>query len=97
VSLRVGKGTLHSVIGSNGAGKTTLFNLLTGYRVPTSGRITFQGKDITHLPAHKISMHLLSNWVGNWNLILGAIFIGSVLTMRQGVFPVIFSKLKEKL
>ena len=41
--------------------------------------------------------NLLSNWIGNWNLILGAIFIVSVLTMRQGIFPAIFSKLKEKL
>ena len=41
--------------------------------------------------------NLLSNWIGNWNLILGAIFIVSVLTMRQGIFPVIFSKLKERL
>ena len=41
--------------------------------------------------------NLLSNWIGNWNLILGAIFIVSVLTMRQGIFPVIFSKVKEKL
>lgn len=41
--------------------------------------------------------NLLSNWVGNWNLILGAVFIVSVLTVRQGVFPVLFSKLKEKL
>jgi len=56
VSLRVAKGTIHSVIGPNGAGKTTLFNLLTGFLVPTSGRIMFQGKDITYFPAHKISM-----------------------------------------
>ncbi len=55
VSLSVEKGMIHSVIGPNGAGKTTLFNLLTGFLVPTSGRITFQGRDITHLPAHKIS------------------------------------------
>ncbi len=55
VSLKVAKGTIHSIIGPNGAGKTTLFNLLTGFLVPTSGRIAFQGKDITHLPAHKIS------------------------------------------
>jgi branched-chain amino acid transport system permease protein len=41
--------------------------------------------------------NLLSNWIGNWNLILGAIFIVSVLTMRQGIFPVIFSKVKAKL
>lgn len=41
--------------------------------------------------------NLLSSWIGNWNLILGAIFIVSVLTVRQGIFPVLFSKLKEKL
>ena len=41
--------------------------------------------------------NLLSTWVGNWHLILGGIFIVSVLTLRQGIFPVIFGKLKEKL
>jgi branched-chain amino acid transport system permease protein len=41
--------------------------------------------------------NLLSNWIGNWHLILGAIFIVSVLTVRQGIFPVIFSKVKGKL
>ena len=40
--------------------------------------------------------NLLSNWIGNWNLILGAIFIVSVLTVRQGIFPALFSKLKER-
>lgn len=41
--------------------------------------------------------NLLSNWVGNWHLILGGIFIVSVLTVRQGIFPVIFEKVKEKV
>jgi branched-chain amino acid transport system permease protein len=41
--------------------------------------------------------NLLSNWVGNWHLILGGIFIVSVLTVREGIFPVIFGKVKEKL
>ena len=41
--------------------------------------------------------NLLSSWIGNWPLILGAIFIVSVLSVRQGIFPVIFEKLKEKL
>ena len=41
--------------------------------------------------------NFLSSWVGNWNLILGGIFIVSVLTVRQGVFPVIFGKIKEKI
>lgn len=41
--------------------------------------------------------NLLSDWIGNWPLILGAIFIVSVLSVRQGIFPVMFEKLKEKL
>jgi branched-chain amino acid transport system ATP-binding protein len=47
VSLRVQRGTIHALIGPNGAGKTTCFNLLTKFLSPTSGRIVFNGKDIT--------------------------------------------------
>ncbi len=53
LSIRVGQ--IHSIIGPNGAGKTTLFNLLTGFLSPSSGRISFQGSDITHLPSFAIS------------------------------------------
>ena len=55
VTLEVAAGTLHSVIGPNGAGKTTFFNLLTGQFPPTSGRIVFDGADITGTPAHRIA------------------------------------------
>jgi branched-chain amino acid transport system ATP-binding protein len=55
VDLTVEAGTLHSIIGPNGAGKTTLFNLLTGTFAPTSGRILFEGRDITGTPAHRIA------------------------------------------
>ena len=54
VSLNIGPG-VHSIIGPNGAGKTTLFNLLTGFLRPDSGKIIYQGKDITHLPSYGIS------------------------------------------
>src|SRR3984893_13149631 len=47
VDLRVRRGHIHALIGPNGAGKTTFFNLLTKFVVPTSGRIFFEGKDIT--------------------------------------------------
>ena len=47
VRLRVRRGTIHALIGPNGAGKTTCFNLLTHFLVPTRGRITFNGRDIT--------------------------------------------------
>jgi branched-chain amino acid transport system ATP-binding protein len=47
VALTVRRGTIHALIGPNGAGKTTCFNLLTHFLTPTSGRITFNGRDIT--------------------------------------------------
>jgi branched-chain amino acid transport system ATP-binding protein len=47
VNLRVRRGTIHALIGPNGAGKTTCFNLLTKFITPTSGRIVFDGADIT--------------------------------------------------
>jgi branched-chain amino acid transport system ATP-binding protein len=49
VSLRVERGTIHALIGPNGAGKTTCFNLLTKFLKPTSGRIVYNGADITAL------------------------------------------------
>ena len=48
VNLQVRRGTIHALIGPNGAGKTTCFNLLTKFLVPTSGRILYEGHDITH-------------------------------------------------
>jgi len=47
VNLRVQRGSIHALIGPNGAGKTTCFNLLTKFLQPTSGRIVFDGQDIT--------------------------------------------------
>jgi len=55
VSLAVEAGTLHSIIGPNGAGKTTLFNLLTGTFPPSSGRILYDGRDITGTPASRVA------------------------------------------
>ncbi len=53
VSLSVKRGERRAIIGPNGAGKTTLFNAITGVFPPTSGRITFEGKDVTRMPAQK--------------------------------------------
>jgi branched-chain amino acid transport system ATP-binding protein len=55
VSLSVGEGEIVGIIGTNGSGKTTLLNLITGYLQPTSGRIMFQGTDITGLGPRRIT------------------------------------------
>jgi branched-chain amino acid transport system ATP-binding protein len=55
VSLAVGEGEVVGIIGTNGSGKTTLLNLITGYLAPTSGRISFQGADITGLGPRRIT------------------------------------------
>ena len=52
LDLTVRAGEAHAVIGPNGAGKTTLINQLAGELAPTAGRIWFDGRDITGLPAH---------------------------------------------
>jgi branched-chain amino acid transport system ATP-binding protein len=55
VSLDVKQGDRHAIIGPNGAGKSTLFNLITGELKPSSGRVIFDGRDITGKPPHVIA------------------------------------------
>jgi branched-chain amino acid transport system ATP-binding protein len=53
VNFRVEETEIRALIGPNGAGKTTLANLITGRLRPTSGRVYFEGKEITFLPPHR--------------------------------------------
>jgi len=55
VSFSLEKGELLGLIGPNGAGKTTLFNCIAGMFPPTSGRIVFDGEDVTSLGAHEMA------------------------------------------
>lgn len=54
VTFKVYSGEVLGLIGPNGAGKTTLFNLITGFLRPDSGKILFEGKDITGWPPDRI-------------------------------------------
>jgi branched-chain amino acid transport system ATP-binding protein len=55
VNLKIARGSIHALIGPNGAGKTSCFNLLTKFLEPTSGKIYFNGKDITSDQPAKIA------------------------------------------
>ena len=65
ISLRVMPGEICSVIGPNGAGKTTLFNLASCLLTPTTGTVTFDGEDITNLPAHNLAKRGLARTFQN--------------------------------
>ena len=52
VTLNVERGSIKAIIGPNGSGKTTFFNLITGVFPPTSGKIYFEGQDITRFSMH---------------------------------------------
>ena len=54
VSFEVNEGEIIALIGANGAGKTTILQTVTGLISPKSGKIEFEGKEITKTPAHKI-------------------------------------------
>jgi branched-chain amino acid transport system ATP-binding protein len=55
VDLQLPAGQLHGIIGPNGAGKTTLFNLITGVYAPSSGSLSFAGKNLAGLRPDQIT------------------------------------------
>ncbi|MEW5890034.1 MAG: ABC transporter ATP-binding protein [Pseudomonadota bacterium] len=54
VSFDAMRGHITSVIGPNGAGKSTLFNLISGAIRPSSGRVVFEGQDVTGAPPYRM-------------------------------------------
>ena len=55
VSLHIPKGSIVTLIGANGAGKTTTLRVITGNLMPNSGKLFFQGKDISKWPSHLVA------------------------------------------
>lgn len=60
VSIKCGAGEFIGLLGANNAGKTTLINVLSGMVAPTSGRILFEGQDVTHLsPKRRVELGIV--------------------------------------
>jgi branched-chain amino acid transport system ATP-binding protein len=83
VSFDVQKGEVFTIIGPNGAGKTSIFNLISRLYEPTSGKLFFEGNDITHVPAHKIAKLGIARTFQNIELFENASLLSNLLVGRH--------------
>jgi branched-chain amino acid transport system ATP-binding protein len=109
ITLRVEAGAIVTLIGGNGAGKTTTLRALSGLLRPRRGKVTFNGEDITALPAHRIvgrglchvpeGRMVFANLTVAENLEMGAYLQrdrAAIAQAREMVFG-LFPRLKERL
>jgi branched-chain amino acid transport system ATP-binding protein len=90
VSLDVRRGEIFSLIGPNGAGKTVLLNCINGLYRPDSGRVLFEGRDLTQLPPHRRAALGIARTFQKIELfsgmtVLDNIRLGRHLHMRAGI------------
>jgi branched-chain amino acid transport system ATP-binding protein len=93
VSITVRRGERRAIIGPNGAGKTTLFNAIAGTFPPTSGRIVFNGRDVTRLPAHRRAHRGMSRTFQITNLFPTLTVAENMQLALRGLRPCRFSML----
>ena len=84
------EGKIYGLIGTNGAGKTTVINMLSGVLTPTSGKIIYQGNDITGMPADKIAKSGIVRTYQNLRLfnkmsVLENVIIGAQMQKPYGI------------
>jgi branched-chain amino acid transport system ATP-binding protein len=83
LSFKVAAGAVHSIIGPNGAGKTTLLNLLTGVYVPSTGRITFDDRELTGSPTHAFAEAGIARTFQNLQIFFNMSALENVMTGRH--------------
>jgi len=79
LNISVEEGEIVSLIGPNGSGKTTLFNVITGVYRPTSGRVIFNGDDITYLKTYEIIRKGISRVFQTTSLFLNGTVLQNVI------------------
>ncbi|MEA2689495.1 MAG: branched-chain amino acid transport system ATP-binding protein, partial [Candidatus Eremiobacteraeota bacterium] len=80
LSFAVEEGSIVAMIGPNGAGKSTAFNLVTGIYKPSSGRITFAGRNITGMATSAVASRGIARTFQNIRLFAFMSAIDNVLT-----------------
>jgi branched-chain amino acid transport system ATP-binding protein len=83
VTFDVREGEIFAIVGPNGAGKSTIFNLISRIYEPTSGRLFFQGTDITNVPPHTIAGRGIARTFQNIELFEHATVLDNLLIGRH--------------
>ncbi len=83
VNFQVEAGAIFSVIGPNGAGKTSLINSINGFYRPQSGRILFEGADISQLPPYRRAALGISRTFQNIALYTNATVLDNLMAARH--------------
>jgi branched-chain amino acid transport system ATP-binding protein len=101
IDFVIPQGAIISLIGPNGAGKTTFFNMLTGVYKPTSGRIVFDGTDVTGKPPHAITELGVGRTFQNIRLFqhmtsLENVLVGMHSRLKSGILASIFGTRRQR-
>jgi branched-chain amino acid transport system ATP-binding protein len=88
LSFAIAEGAICGLIGPNGAGKTTMFNVISRLYQPTGGRVTYAGRDLLAVPAHRIARIGISRTFQNLALwpsltVLENVMVGAHTQARQ--------------
>ncbi|GAA1408760.1 ABC transporter ATP-binding protein [Kitasatospora putterlickiae] len=111
ISFTVNQGEVTTLIGTNGAGKTTTLRTLSGLLKPTAGTVTFDGRPLNAVPAHKIvalglahspeGRHIFPRMTIEENLLLGAFLrsdtdgITKDVERAYGLFPILGERRRQ--
>ena len=83
VGFEVNRSEISSIIGPNGAGKSSMLNVISGFYRPSRGRIFFEGRDRTHLPAAEVARLGFARTFQNIALFKGMSTLDNIMTGRS--------------
>ncbi len=83
VSFDIMPGEIVAIIGPNGAGKTSMLNCLNGFYRPQEGSILFEGREITHMPPHRIAALGMARTFQNIALYTGMTTLDNLMAARH--------------
>ncbi|PWR17820.1 ABC transporter ATP-binding protein [Zavarzinia compransoris] len=97
VDLHIGQGEFVTLLGASGSGKTTCLRMIGGFVPPSSGRILFDGEDITRVPAHRRNIGMVFQQYALFPHLTVAENIAFGLKVRRLPKPEVAARVREAL